>query len=222
MTRSDHPTGTDRLAEVVNQLALDDDAIVVNVQGDEPLIPASAIELVAALLVGKPDAAIATLCHPIHDAADAINPNVVKCVIDEAGLALYFSRAPIPYARDAWTQGVAIQSVDLLRLLTHALERRSFTGCGQVLDASTLEADHILRLRAIRPGNRLPNTHLVQSRGQTLQRIQVFENGSVLTPCHIRGDKDTEMANSRIEEVNNALTARNERLCGRPHRRHPA
>lgn len=103
MTRADHPTGTDRLAEVATQLALPDDAIVVNVQGDEPLIPVSAIERVAVLLAETPNAAIATLCHPIHDVNDAMNSNVVKCVLDEAGLALYFSRAPIPYARDAWT-----------------------------------------------------------------------------------------------------------------------
>jgi len=102
MTRSDHATGTDRLSEVVQQLEFADDAIVVNVQGDEPLIPATVIDQVAQLLAAHPEAAIATLCHPIHDMADAFNANVVKCVISEAGEALYFSRAPIPFARDAW------------------------------------------------------------------------------------------------------------------------
>ena len=106
MTRSDHATGTDRLSEVVTQLGLADDAVVVNVQGDEPLIPASVIDQVAALLQHQPSAAMATFCHPIHDMNDAINPNVVKCVLNEAGEAMYFSRAPIPFARDAWASGI--------------------------------------------------------------------------------------------------------------------
>jgi 3-deoxy-manno-octulosonate cytidylyltransferase (CMP-KDO synthetase) len=102
MTRSDHATGTDRLSEVVALLGLDDDAIVVNVQGDEPLIPSGVIDDTAAHLAAHSSAAMATLVHPIHDMADVVNPNVVKCVLDETGHALYFSRAPIPYARDNW------------------------------------------------------------------------------------------------------------------------
>ena len=107
MTRSDHPTGTDRLSEVVASLNLPDEAIVVNVQGDEPLIPAHVIDQVAAMLDANPNAAIATLCHPIHEVADVTNPNVVKCVVSETAEAMYFSRAPIPFARDAWRNGVA-------------------------------------------------------------------------------------------------------------------
>ena len=106
MTRNDHPTGTDRLSEVAATLNLPDDAIVVNVQGDEPLIPPNVIDQVAAMLGAFPNAAIATLCHPIHNVADATNANVVKCVISEVGEALYFSRAPIPFARDAWHDSV--------------------------------------------------------------------------------------------------------------------
>ena len=106
MTRSDHLTGTDRLSEVATELNLPDDAVVVNVQGDEPLIPATVIDRVAAVLEANPKASIATLCHPIHDVADIANPNVVKCVVGEMGEALYFSRAPIPYARDAWRNGI--------------------------------------------------------------------------------------------------------------------
>ncbi len=113
ITRDDHPTGTDRLSEVVQQLRLEDDAIVVNVQGDEPLIPSTMIDKVAQLLVARPEAAEATLCHPIHDINDASNPNVVKCVINEAGEAMYFSRAPIPFARDAWARSTAILPADL-------------------------------------------------------------------------------------------------------------
>ncbi len=104
MTRSDHPTGTDRLAEAAAQLGLDDDAIVVNVQGDEPLLEPELIRSVADLLAARPDAAIATACHAIMDPAEAFNPNVVKVVLDARGDALYFSRATIPWARDAFAQ----------------------------------------------------------------------------------------------------------------------
>jgi 3-deoxy-manno-octulosonate cytidylyltransferase (CMP-KDO synthetase) len=102
MTRADHPTGTDRLAEAAIALGLADDEIVVNVQGDEPLLDPALMRSIAALLQRRPDAAIATACHPIEDAAEAFNPNVVKVVLDAAGYALYFSRATIPWARDAF------------------------------------------------------------------------------------------------------------------------
>ena len=104
-TRSDHPTGTDRLAEAAALLGLAPDAIVVNVQGDEPLLEAPLIRRMAELLARHPDASIATACHPIDDAAEAFNPNVVKVVRDANGYALYFSRATIPWARDAFAAG---------------------------------------------------------------------------------------------------------------------
>ena len=104
MTRSDHAQGTDRIAEVVAQLALADDAIVVNVQGDEPLIDPHLIAKVAETLAARPEAAIATAAHAITNAEEFFNPNVVKVVCNSAGLAHYFSRAPIPYARDAFLQ----------------------------------------------------------------------------------------------------------------------
>lgn len=99
MTRSDHPTGTDRLAEVVNQRGWARDAIVVNVQGDEPLIEPGVIVQTARQLASS-GADIATVAHPIGEAADFFNPNVVKVVCRADGDAAYFSRAPIPYARD--------------------------------------------------------------------------------------------------------------------------
>ncbi len=105
MTRDDHATGTDRLAEVVAQLQLPDAAIVVNVQGDEPLIAPELIRAVAATLAEKTQAAIATAAHAIGDAAEFFNPNVVKLVCDAEGHAQYFSRAPIPWARDAFAAG---------------------------------------------------------------------------------------------------------------------
>ena len=101
LTRADHPSGTDRLAEVATLLALPDDAIVVNVQGDEPLIDPALIDRLAALMAVRA-VPMATVAHAIHDAAEMFNPNVVKVVLDQHGKALYFSRAPIPYARDAF------------------------------------------------------------------------------------------------------------------------
>jgi 3-deoxy-manno-octulosonate cytidylyltransferase (CMP-KDO synthetase) len=102
MTRADHPTGTDRLAEAASQLKLDDRAIVVNVQGDEPLLDPALIKGVAEELRAHADASIATACHVIEDPEEAFSPNVVKVVLDHAGYALYFSRATIPWARDSF------------------------------------------------------------------------------------------------------------------------
>lgn len=104
MTRADHVSGTDRIAEVADQLAWDDEDIVVNVQGDEPLLDPALIEGVAAALRGDPEASMATAAHPLMVAEDFFNPNVVKVVCDVRGRALYFSRAPIPWDRD-WFAG---------------------------------------------------------------------------------------------------------------------
>src|SRR5690606_35693781 len=103
MTRADHPSGTDRIAEVAAHMGWDDDAIVVNVQGDEPLIPPALIDAVAVALERDEGASIATASHAIHTAADAFNPNVVKVVTAQNGRALYFSRAPIPWHRDGFS-----------------------------------------------------------------------------------------------------------------------
>lgn len=102
MTRADHPSGTDRIAEVAQQRGWADDAIVVNVQGDEPLLDPKLVVAVAEALAVDPGAAIATAAHAISDPAEFFNPNVVKVVTDARGRALYFSRAPIPWARDAF------------------------------------------------------------------------------------------------------------------------
>ena len=102
LTKDSHASGTDRIAEVVEQRAWPDDTIVVNVQGDEPLIPPALIRDVAEHLHNHPECAIATACHTIHDAAALRNPNIVKTVLDKNGNALYFSRAPIPYPRDTF------------------------------------------------------------------------------------------------------------------------
>lgn len=107
MTRADHPSGTDRIAEVADQQGWADDDIVVNVQGDEPLIDPALIGQVAQALANDSVAAIATAGYPITDAQDLFNPAVVKVVIDAYGRALYFSRAPIPWHRDGFAMSRA-------------------------------------------------------------------------------------------------------------------
>ncbi|MCV6604564.1 MAG: 3-deoxy-manno-octulosonate cytidylyltransferase [Porticoccaceae bacterium] len=100
MTSAGHPSGTDRLQEVAAQLQLTPEQIVVNVQGDEPLIPPQVINQVAANLADNAEAGVSTLCEPIESGSDFANPNIVKVVSSHSGMALYFSRAPIPWPRD--------------------------------------------------------------------------------------------------------------------------
>lgn len=100
LTRADHPSGSDRLAEACDILKLGNEELVVNVQGDEPLIDPILIDAVARLLAERPDCAMSTAAHPIDEPADLLNPNVVKVVLDARQTALYFSRAAIPAARD--------------------------------------------------------------------------------------------------------------------------
>lgn len=106
LTAVEHPSGSDRLAEACAVLGLPEDGIVVNVQGDEPLLPPEMINEVAMLLERKPVASMSTAAHPIHEATEFSNPNVVKVVLDADAMAMYFSRAPIPWKRDAYATGV--------------------------------------------------------------------------------------------------------------------
>ncbi|OIR04674.1 3-deoxy-manno-octulosonate cytidylyltransferase [mine drainage metagenome] len=108
LTREDHVSGTDRIAEVALQQGWSGDAIVVNVQGDEPLIEATLIVEVAVALNNSISAVMSTACHAIHKKVDFVNPNIVKVVLDEHGNALYFSRAPIPYPRDTFAEDQAL------------------------------------------------------------------------------------------------------------------
>lgn len=114
LTDPNCPTGTDRLAEAAAALGLTDDTIVVNVQGDEPLIPINVIRAVAEDLEKHDDCAIATAAHPISDAEHFFNPNVVKVEIDAKGRALTFSRAPLPWPRDAFRSNKSVLPEDLL------------------------------------------------------------------------------------------------------------
>jgi 3-deoxy-manno-octulosonate cytidylyltransferase (CMP-KDO synthetase) len=110
MTRTTHQSGTDRIAEVATLRGWSERTIVVNVQGDEPQLPASLIDQVAGLLEARPDADIATLCTPISSLREFLDSAAVKVVMARDGTALYFSRAPIPFDRDSAPQGVASQS----------------------------------------------------------------------------------------------------------------
>lgn len=113
MTRTDHSSGTDRIAEVADRLQWNDEDIVVNVQGDEPLLDPALIEAVATALREDPEAAMATASHPLTAATDFFNPNVVKVVCDARGRALYFSRAPIPWDRDRFAAAPGELPADL-------------------------------------------------------------------------------------------------------------
>lgn len=158
-TRSDHPSGTDRLAEVVELRGWDDETIVVNVQGDEPLIDPELIAQTVRQLADS-GADIATVAHPISDAADFFNPNIVKVVCSSKGDALYFSRAPIPYARDHFAResGGETLPVDFpaLRHVGLYAYRASFLHAYTKLSPSPLEGSEALeQLRALWHGFRI-------------------------------------------------------------------
>lgn len=142
MTRVDHASGTDRLAEVVAQRAWDDEAIIVNVQGDEPLIDPGLIARVAQALADFPESPMATAAHALTHADEFFNPNVVKVVCDRQGRALYFSRAPIPWARDNFSGGTPASLPAGLGAARHIglyAYRAGFLRCYQQLAASPLE-----------------------------------------------------------------------------------
>jgi len=157
MTSPDHQSGTERLVEVAETLGWDDDTLVVNVQGDEPLIDPMLIREAARQLVLHDDAVMATLAHPIHDHADFINPNVVKVVADEAGYALYFSRAPIPWPRDAFSaQQPMPHELGALRHIGLYAYRAGFLRTYASLASSPLERYEMLeQLRVLWHGHRI-------------------------------------------------------------------
>jgi 3-deoxy-manno-octulosonate cytidylyltransferase (CMP-KDO synthetase) len=148
LTRADHPSGTDRIAEAARQLGLGAEEVVVNLQGDEPLMDPQLVREVAAALGRDPDAAIATACHPLREAAERANPNVVKVVLDARHRALYFSRAPIPHPREPggrWLRHAGLYAYRVGFLVEFA-----------ALEASPLEKTEALeQLRALWHGYRV-------------------------------------------------------------------
>ena len=162
LTKDSHASGTDRIAEVVEQQGWPDDTIVVNVQGDEPLMPPSLIRAVAEHLHTHPECTIATACHAIHDEAAMRNPNIVKTVLDKNGNALYFSRAPIPWPRDVFAQHTLSQRESLpvdLPVLRHIgiyAYRASFLRAYSKLAPCALERFEALeQLRALYHGYKI-------------------------------------------------------------------
>ena len=156
MTRADHASGSDRLAEAVEQLGLPDDALVVNVQGDEPLIAPAMVRACADLLAAKPQCAMATVAHAIDDDTEFANPNVVKLVTDAQGLALYFSRAPIPWWRDAPGGGARVKPGAVLRHVGLYAYRAGFLRRFPTLAVSPLEQIEALeQLRVLWHGERI-------------------------------------------------------------------
>lgn len=153
MTQSSHVSGTDRLAEAIALLDLDDEEIVVNLQGDEPLMPPRLIRDVADLLAAHPTAVMATACHAISQRQEFLNPNVVKVVTDRTGYALYFSRAPIPWPRDAMSSHAPIKAFRHIGLYAY---RAGFVARYAAWPACPLETTEALeQLRVLWHGEKI-------------------------------------------------------------------
>ena len=158
LTSPNHPTGTDRLAEVAQLLKLPSNALVVNVQGDEPLIPPELINEVANTLADHHECAISTVAVPIQDDAEIQNPNVVKVVLNRSGEALYFSRASIPFVRD--TENT--KNISYLRHLGIYAYRADFLQAYTRLESGPPEqAEALEQLRALWNGYRIA-VHVAQ------------------------------------------------------------
>lgn len=157
LTRADHPSGSDRLAEACALLGLDGEDIVVNVQGDEPLIAPALIDAMAQLLERAPEASMSTAAHPIDQVDELRNPNVVKVVCDARGHALYFSRAPIPWWRDGALDGqAALGAPAPLRHIGIYGYRAAFLRGFPALEPAPIERTEALeQLRAMWHGHRI-------------------------------------------------------------------
>jgi 3-deoxy-manno-octulosonate cytidylyltransferase (CMP-KDO synthetase) len=155
MTRSEHLSGTDRIAEVAARFNWPADTVVVNVQGDEPQMPPQLINQVAELLLAQPQAQLATLATPIASLEEFLNPNVVKVVGDDHGLALYFSRAPIPWHRDAAPAGLASQT--------------KFAGAHRHLGIYAYRVGALLRLTRLPPGS--------LEQAESLEQLRALQSG---------------------------------------------
>jgi 3-deoxy-manno-octulosonate cytidylyltransferase (CMP-KDO synthetase) len=157
LTRQDHASGSDRLAEACELLGLSGQDVVVNVQGDEPLIEPALIDSVAALLQAHPEASMSTAAHAIESIDEFTNPNVVKVVLDARGFALYFSRAPLPWWRDGFASGiVALPQPRPLRHVGIYGYRADFLRRFPALAPAPLEvAEALEQLRALWHGYRI-------------------------------------------------------------------
>lgn len=162
LTRSDHHSGTERLAEVALKKGFGSDEIIVNVQGDEPCLPAVLMNQVAADLAAHPKAAITSLFSPVESLDEVFDPNAVKVVIDSHGYALLFSRAPIPWLREHFGEGkVAATTLPHLRHIGLYAYRAGYLQCYSELTASGLEQfESLEQLRALFHGHKI---HLTEA-----------------------------------------------------------
>jgi 3-deoxy-manno-octulosonate cytidylyltransferase (CMP-KDO synthetase) len=161
LTRADHASGTDRVAEVVARHGYPGERIIVNAQGDEPLIEPELIRCVAQQLANHPDAAIATAGCPLTDAAQFVNPNVVKVVLNRNGDALYFSRAPVPYARNQFANGITLLPAGLpayRHIGIYAYRVAFLASYAQLAPAPIEQFEALEQLRALWHGHRISVT----------------------------------------------------------------
>ncbi len=191
LTESTHASGTDRIAEVARSRRWAPADIVVNVQGDEPLIPPELIDQVASLLESEPSAAVATLATAVTSVAELLDPNAVKVVADPSGRALYFSRAPIPWNRDGAGSGLTSQRsfagarrhVGIYAYRVAALLRLSSLECSELEQCEKLE-----QLRALENGMEIRVAECVMQPGpevntpEDLQKVSALVRGSPTTP----------------------------------------
>jgi len=185
MTSTEHTQGTDRIAEVVSKYGLADDEIVVNVQGDEPLIPPSLIAQTAEDLAAYPDASISTICTPIHTAAELFDPHEVKVVMDKNDYAMYFSRAVIPWDRDAFsvtTEELPERSQHYRHIGIYGYRCGFLKHYSQMTPAPIEKMESLEQLRAMWHGHRIhvsvveePPGHGVDTEGD-LQRVREMLN----------------------------------------------
>ena len=155
MTDASHASGTDRLAQVATDLGFGDDDIVINMQGDEPLVPPVLLEQVMQLLIDNPDCAMATLCEPIHDADEFARPSVVKVVKDNANRALYFSRAPIPHDRDGVMAGQTTPKLAFRHLGLYAYRVRVLKAFTSWQQGTLEQLESLEQLRVLENGERI-------------------------------------------------------------------
>jgi 3-deoxy-manno-octulosonate cytidylyltransferase (CMP-KDO synthetase) len=157
LTRADHPSGSDRLAEACQLLGLDGDDIIVNLQGDEPLIEPAMLDACAALLQRRPDCVMSTVAHAIDDVAEFTNPNVVKVVLDAQSRALYFSRAPIAWWRDGFAGGIdALPALAPLRHVgLYAYRARFLRRFPDLAQAPLEQIEALEQLRVLWHGERI-------------------------------------------------------------------
>ena len=183
LTKPEHPSGSDRLAEACTELSLDGDEMVVNVQGDEPLIDPALINAVAQVLANAQEASMGTAAHPIATHEEYMNPNVVKVVCNSQGLAHYFSRAPIPFHRDSastqwWNENSAF--TPLRHVGIYAYKAGFLRSFPQLSPAPTEQVESLEQLRALWHGHQIAVhiTHQAPGAGvdtpEDLERVRLL------------------------------------------------